>query len=238
MKWTLTFLLCGFLAGSLALAEEQAEPLPIAEKLATQNASSEQVALKETEIPLNIESPKKAANDSSGMFRFLFSISILGLLATGSFYFIRKYGKSKGILNQTKIKVLTQHHLGPKKSLVIVSVAGESILLGVTDHNISMIKSLSLIDDDVPEEVPAQFGLTFGKTVSREQSEFKPTPADLSFELSSAEQVADRTPAAKVSFANRSRSHSSNQDSVEEFSFGGIKDAVSKKLKGMRNLDV
>ena len=56
-----------------------------------------------------------------------------------------------------KFKVLTQHYLGPKKSLAIIRVAGESILIGVTDQNISLIKSLSLLDDDIPEETPAAF---------------------------------------------------------------------------------
>ncbi|MGE3758789.1 MAG: flagellar biosynthetic protein FliO, partial [Pseudobdellovibrionaceae bacterium] len=65
-----------------------------------------------------------------------------------------KVGKSP---KQTQIKVLTQHYLGPKRSLAIVRVAGESVLIGVTDHNISMIKSLALLDEEIPEEVPENF---------------------------------------------------------------------------------
>ena len=41
--------------------------------------------------------------------------------------------------------------------MAIIRVAGESILIGVTDSHISMIKSLSLIDDEVPSEVPQKF---------------------------------------------------------------------------------
>ncbi len=55
------------------------------------------------------------------------------------------------------LKILSQHYLGPKKSLAIVRVAGESILIGVTDQNISMIKALSLLDDELPNVLPKNF---------------------------------------------------------------------------------
>lgn len=202
---------------------------------------------KESEIPLNLEQTKKSGADSNGPFRILFSLSILGLLATGAFYFIKKYAKPQSQMSAaTQIKVLTQHHLGPKRSLAIIRVAGESILIGVTDQNISMIKSLSLIDEEVPEEVPAQFGLSFGKVFNRENRDFVPSAPDIVFETGSAEQVAEKTPAAKISFANRGSKNSAknnsnenaNAQNEEEFSFGGIRDVVSKKLKGMRNLDI
>jgi flagellar protein FliO/FliZ len=40
----------------------------------------------------------------------------------------------------------------------VVQVAGESVLIGITEHNISMLKTLSLLDDEIPDSSPAKFG--------------------------------------------------------------------------------
>ncbi len=68
----------------------------------------------------------------------------------------------------TSIRILTQHYIGPKKSLAIVSVAGETILLGVTDHSINMIKNLSLLDDEMPKDVPSSFSQTLNQAQAEE----------------------------------------------------------------------
>lgn len=163
---------------------------------------------KESEIPLNLEKDKKAASEGGGVFRILFTLSILGLVGAGAYFFLRKYKIPKAMKHQTQIKVLQQHYLGPKKSLAIVRVAGESILIGVTDHNISMIKALSLLDDEVPEESPQNFEKVLGG-------------------LEIDEEI--QAPAPKKRSAK-------DLDSDEEFAISGIKDIVSKRLKGMRSL--
>jgi flagellar protein FliO/FliZ len=173
---------------------------------------------KESEIPLNLEKQKNAGTEGSSWFRILMTLSILGLVGCGAFIFLRKYSVPKDRKHQTQIKVLQQHFLGPKKSLAIVRVAGESILIGVTDHNISMIKSLSLLDDEIPEEAPKSFGNTMA-TFDED---------DEQFETSSA-------PKERVSFKTRQKETAANLDSDEEFAISGIKDIVSKRLKGMRN---
>ena len=155
---------------------------------------------KESEIALNLEANKKATAGDNTAFRVFFSLAMVGLLGGGVFWFLKKYAVPKGMKSQTQIKVLQQHYLGPKKSLAIVRVAGESILIGVTDSNITMIKSLSLLDDEVPEETPA----TFSKILSSAKNE---TTKD------------------------------DSRDDGEDFSFGGIKDKVSKRLRGMRDLE-
>ncbi|MFP5518558.1 MAG: FliO/MopB family protein [Bdellovibrionia bacterium] len=104
----------------------------------------------ENEIPLNFDKQKKTAGDESPLFKILLSFSIIGLVGTGAFIFLRKYSLPKQAKFQTPIKVLQQHYLGPKKSLAIVHVAGESILIGITDHNISHIKTLALLDEELP----------------------------------------------------------------------------------------
>lgn len=168
---------------------------------------------KESEIPLNLDGPKKAASEGSGLFRILFTISILGLVGVGAFFFLRKYKIPQAAKHQTQIKVLQQHYLGPKKSLAIVRVAGESILIGITDHNISMIKNLSLLDDEVPEEAPRHFGKVLG-----------------GMDIQDEEEKATSVKTSKRSLA------SNDLDADEEFAISGIKDIVSKRLKGMRSL--
>jgi flagellar protein FliO/FliZ len=165
-------------------------------------------ALNETEIPLNLEKAKKASSEDSGVFRILFTLSILGLVGGGAYFFLMKYSIPQAKQNQTQIKVLQQHYLGPKKSLAIVRVAGESILIGVTDHNISMIKSLSLLDDEVPEEAPQAFTKVLGGLTS-----------------SAPDEAAEPAKKAAKDF-----------DTDEEFAISGIKDIVSKRLKGMRSI--
>lgn len=113
--------------------------------------------LKESEIPLHLDKKKNEEAGGGSALRFLFGFAVLGTLLGGAWYLVRKHSKPGPKKNAPQIKVLTQHHLGPKKSLAIIRVAGESILIGVTDHNINLIKPLSLIDDEVPAEAPAQF---------------------------------------------------------------------------------
>lgn len=209
------FQVFAFAAENLGNKAETAEDVAVREALATveevQKSSSQKTkaSLKESEIPLNLGSSKKAADAESSIFRLLFSVSILGILGCGAFFLIRRKAIPGQMKHQTQIKVLQQHYLGPKKSLAIVRVAGESILVGITDHNISHIKTLSLLDDELPQEVPNDFGNVV-KGLDRE---------------------ADFIEAAQA----RDQKYSVSED--EEFSFGGIREAVTKKLKNMRNLE-
>ena len=115
--------------------------------------------LPENEIPVltKIKDEKKEAGGS--LTRIFITLGVLLLTFGAASYGLKRWSaRSAGSRNQnTRIRVLTQHHLGPKKTLAIVQVAGESILIGITDHNIAMLKTLSLIDDEVPEEVPNSF---------------------------------------------------------------------------------
>jgi len=173
---------------------------------------------KESEIPLNLDGNKKSSSEGGGLFRILLTLSMLGLVGTGAFIFLRKYSVPKEKKHQTQIKVLQQHYLGPKKSLAIVRVAGESLLIGVTDHNISMLKSLSLLDDEVPEEAPKSFGKVMG---GFNKADFVETEEDTTVEKQTAR--------------NSQKNSKKELDADEEFAISGIKDIVSKRLKGMRS---
>lgn len=80
------------------------------------------------------------------------------IVGFGSLFFILSYlwkRKFQTTVDHKKMRIITQFYLGSKKKLIILRVAGEYLLLGVTDHNISLIKTLSLLDEDSslePEE--------------------------------------------------------------------------------------
>lgn len=119
-------------------------------------------SLKENQIPVQLEPSKKSNGSGSPLFKIIVGLLGVATLGFGGVAFIKKYMRNSGEMKSApQIKVLTQHYLGPKKQLAIVRVAGESILIGVTDHNISMLKSLSLLDDEIPEETPMKFDSVF-----------------------------------------------------------------------------
>jgi|SRR6185312_7058685 len=163
---------------------------------------------KESDIPVHLDNDRKSAATDSPIFKVLMSLSVIGILGCGAFFWIRKYAKKGNSKNQaTQIKVLTQHYLGPKKSLAIIRVAGESILVGVTDHNISLIKELSLLDEDIPEATPKSFKTVFAVDQNNNMNFTDDRDAD------------------------------DDIDSRDEFSISGIKDFVSSKLKNMRSIE-
>ncbi len=164
--------------------------------------TAETVKLPEDQIPLSIAAEKKMTEAGTPSAKAMSSAAIVLILLGASYYFVRRY-KTSNVINKSnmQIKILTQHYLGPKKSLAIVHVAGESMLIGITDSGISMIKSLSLIDDEVPTEMPK----TFSESMTN---------------------AAGATSASK----------NSADELDEEFSFSGVTDSVSKKIKSMRSL--
>lgn len=151
---------------------------------------------KESEIPVLNNSIKKEVKTSSVTgIRVTIGLVIVAVFLFSLWWASQKWLSKKRIKNpHTSIRVLTQHYLGPKKSLAIISVAGEPILIGVTDHNINFIKSLSLLEEEVPHEESRSF--------------------------SSALQSAEQAP----------------NEEIEDYAVKGIKDVVSDRLKGMRNL--
>jgi flagellar protein FliO/FliZ len=178
--------------------------------------TKEQVVKSESEIPVNLGPAKKASNEVSPWMRLLLGVSVLGIMAAAVAIlyrkgFLKKSTHAKGM----QIQVLTQHYLGPKKSLAIIRVAGESILLGVTDNNINMIKSLSFIDDEIPTETPKSFKASLG---------------EIEFEQSREEEAFLRS--SLDTKQNSGRLTDSNNE--EEFSISGIRDVVRNRLRGLR----
>jgi flagellar protein FliO/FliZ len=190
---------------SQALAKEGAAP---EKKIDTSKLS-------ENEIPVLTTAKTEKKAEGGAIERLLITLGVLSVVLAGATFAIKRWAAKSGTKNQnTKIKVLTQHMLGPKKSLAIVQVAGETILIGVTDQNISMLKTLSLLDEEIPEEVPRNFGRTL---------------ADF-----------DDEEAAPPVRSKKSRARQADEiDPAEDFAMRGlseIRDVVSTRLKGLKNL--
>jgi flagellar protein FliO/FliZ len=174
---------------------------------------------KENEIPLSLEATKKVSSSESTYFRIVMVIALLGILASGTWVLVRKNRTQDIKRNKNEIKVLAQHYLGPKKSLAVVRVAGESILVGITDAQINMIKTLSLMDDELPEFASQNF-----------RSELDERLID--------EEVINQKPAPNT-YNRKSQINTKSaevDDEMDEFSIKGIKDLVSSKLKNMRSI--
>lgn len=150
---------------------------------------------KESEIPVNLDKKKPGSEESSPLLRVILGLSILAAMGGGAVYYLRRHAKPGPRKNAPQIKILTQHYLGPKKSLAVIHVSGESILIGVTDHNISMIKSLSLIDDEVPVETPAHFGQVMAQKDYAGAEAKTTTPVEVQegedFQFSGLNQIKD-----------------------------------------------
>jgi flagellar protein FliO/FliZ len=127
-------------------------------KAATNEPVINNVTTPENEIPLKIAETGKSDTQSASGQKAAFTIGILLALAGAGYYAVRRFSHtSKPGKSNMQIKILSQHYLGPKKSLAIIRVAGESILIGVTDQNISMIKNLALLDEELPQVLPKNF---------------------------------------------------------------------------------
>ncbi len=146
---------------------------------------------KESEIPILAGTKEKAASSNEGLpFKTIMSLAILLGFAVGLLFFLKWWSKNHKPNEITnKIRVLTQHHLGPKKSLAIIRVAGEAILIGVTDQNINHIKTLSLLDDEIPETVPQNFQTELNENFQDDERE---EPEDFTYGGSVKNTIAKR----------------------------------------------
>lgn len=146
--------------------EKQAEAKADAKLVAGtegQALTLEAVAVKdkrpESEIPVFTDKTEAKKAGGSSLERLVMTLFVVCALLGAALFGLKRWAarRGKNVVSPTKIQILTQHHLGPKKSLAIIQVAGEAILIGITDQNISMLKTLALIDDEVPGHVPRNF---------------------------------------------------------------------------------
>ncbi|MBY0385552.1 flagellar biosynthetic protein FliO [bacterium] len=176
---------------------------PEVEATVATTATSENPAVNETEvlidetkdekeIPLVAKSAKAAEAGMPSMGRAAAGIiAILFLLA--SVYFVnKKLGQKRAgaPFNHDSIKVVSQKYLGPKRQLTLVRVSGEYLLLGVTDHNISLIKQLAIVDDEIPDLEPQNFKTAVKKITQRsDDMDAQAQEVEDSFSVSSLSDV-------------------------------------------------
>jgi flagellar biosynthetic protein FliO len=148
------------------------------------------VELDESKIMLNTSSqPAKNENDISPVNKMILSIFALLMVAGAFFTLIKKIGQKQGHQAiASNIKVLTQKSIGPKKQLMLIRVAGETILLGVTDQNINPIKTLSLMDDELPEFTEPKFSGQLKAKIQETKMTDEEEPVD-GFSISRLDQV-------------------------------------------------
>lgn len=105
---------------------------------------------KESEIPVQLNASPKAKDNSNLMWRLAASFAVLAFAAGILYYATRRWTRPKDKdAKGARIEMVHQFHMGPRRSVALIRVAGETILLGVTDHNINMIKPVTLIDDEL-----------------------------------------------------------------------------------------
>lgn len=77
----------------------------------------------------------------SGLLPLFIIIVLLG----AALYFVKKYGFKFKIKNPSgiEIKTLASQMIAPKKYVSVVSVQNQLLILGVSDHSITLLKELS-----------------------------------------------------------------------------------------------
>lgn len=113
----------------------------------------------EDQIPLKIGEKGLKSASSQPLSRMLIGLVAIGLVL-GSLVIIGRNVNRKRLgaqFNHDSITVVSQKYLGPKRNLTLVRVSGEYLLLGVTDNNISLIKTLAVVDDEIPALTPNNF---------------------------------------------------------------------------------
>lgn len=99
-------------------------------------------------VLMKSNSETKASNDV--YTRLVLSLGFLLIVAGALYYATRRWRRMPDKGGQSaRVEMVHQFHVGPRRSIALIRVAGETMLVGITDHNISMLKSISLIDDEL-----------------------------------------------------------------------------------------
>ena len=78
-------------------------------------------------------------------FKMLAALAVVIAMMIGAMYFIKKYFyQSPAAAGESAlIHVISSCHLGPKNSILLVEVLGQAMLLGVTDHQMSILATIT-----------------------------------------------------------------------------------------------
>ena len=126
--------------------EDNKVQLPaVPETVGTQQETNSPSFLKGGEGGLSNNSPDITAS----IFKMVLALGIvLSLLFAAVFLFKKFFGGKIGLAGKgQQIRVITSTYLGPKKSIAVVDVSGERIVVGVTPTHITMLTRLRNDDE-------------------------------------------------------------------------------------------
>lgn len=106
-------------------------------------------------------------------------VGVLGLIVL-LFYALRKLNKKVSVSGGNKLRVLDRVNLGRDGMLLVVSVGGKLMLLGVTAQNVNKIADLEMSEDEyLPDVSGAQsFSAIFASQFTKKQHEQKENEND------------------------------------------------------------
>jgi flagellar protein FliO/FliZ len=120
------------------------------EKTALAAKSTSVAELKESEIPVILTGKTTADEKGNSIWRMMASLAVIAVTAAIGIYVSKRYARKKDKGGQkARIELMHQLHMGPRKSIGLIRVAGETMLVGITEQNINMLKSVTLIDDEL-----------------------------------------------------------------------------------------
>ncbi len=98
--------------------------------------------------------PMESVFDWSNYFSAIGTLAILLAFLWAVVWFMRKYGRfnfmpKPGSFPRDGLRLETQLPLGPRKGLMVVRFLDKRLLLGVTDHQITLLKEVA--EDDADE---------------------------------------------------------------------------------------
>jgi flagellar protein FliO/FliZ len=86
-------------------------------------------------------------------FKMLASLAVVIALMIGAMYLLKKYfyQPSTAINGNSMIRIISTCHLNPKNSILLVDVLGQVMLLGVSNHQMSILGTIT--DPEVLDKV-------------------------------------------------------------------------------------
>lgn len=107
----------------------------------------------------------------------LVALAVVIALMIGSMYLLKKYfyQPSAAINGNSMIRIISTCHLSPKNSILLVDVLGQVMLLGVSNHQMSILGAIT--DPDAMENLKnlhvTKNSLPASDTLSRYKSLFR-----------------------------------------------------------------
>ena len=111
--------------------------------------------------------------DTSGVRMIASLLAVLGLIF-GGVYLLKKLTPYKGLISNTEhsISVLSRMSLGQKRSICLVKIAGEILVIGLTNSNISVLSKMDADEyysknESDTHRTPAEYRPSFSKILSK-----------------------------------------------------------------------